>query len=137
MSRRVFTREKIEQILKNPYVVKCSEKAITYRNDFKVKAMKQHKEQHMSYREIFIKAGFDLNIIGKDTPRWCFKRWNKTCKTKGLKKLSVESRGKAPTGRPRKTKMSDQDRIKRLEAENAYLRAENDFLARLRAKRAE
>jgi hypothetical protein len=111
--------------------------AITYNNDFKVRAMKQHKEQYMTFKEIFIKAGFDLDIIGEDTPRWCFKRWNKTYKTKGLEKLAAESRGKMSTGRPTTKNVTDADRIKRLEMENAYLRAENDFLAKLRAKRAE
>jgi len=137
MSRRIFTKEQINEILKNPNVVKCSELAITYSNDFKVRAMKQYREQHMTFKEIFIKAGFNLSIIGEDTPRWCFKRWNKTYKSKGLEKLAVESRGKMSAGRPKTKNVTDADRIKRLEMENAYLRAENDFLAKLRAKRAE
>ena len=137
MNRRVFTKEQINEILKNPYVRKCSEMTITYVNDFKVKAVKQHIEQHMTAKEIFIKAGFDLELIGQETPHWCLKSWTKIYRTKGLEKLKIESRGKSPTGRPRKTEMTTQDRIKRLEMENAYLRAENDFLTKLRAKRAE
>ena len=137
MNRRIFTREQIQELLKNPYVVKCSPKAITYANDFKVKVVKQHREQYLTAKEVFIKAGFDLEIIGQETPRWCLKRWGKIYRTKGEERLAIESRGKAPTGRPRIREITDQDRIKRLEAENAYLRAENDFLAKLRAKRAE
>jgi len=137
MNRRIFTREQIEQLLKNPNVAKCSEKTITYASNFKVKAVKQHREQYMTVKEIFIKAGFDLDIIGKEIPKKCLERWCKIHKTKGEKKLATESRGKQSRGRPKTKNVTDKDRIKRLEMENAYLKAENDFLAKLRAKRAE
>jgi len=136
MSKRIFTRQQIEDLLKNPNVVKCSNKTITYHPDFKVKAVKQHKEQYMTTKEIFIKAGFDLNVIGDNIPRKCLERWCKTYKIKGEEKLKTENRGKLG-GRPKTKNITDADRIKRLEMENAYLRAENDFLAKLRAKRAE
>ena len=48
----------------------------------------------------------------------------------------IESRGRAG-GRIKTKNLSDADKIKRLEAQVAYLKAENDFLAKLRAKRAE
>lgn len=137
MNKRIFTREQIKELLKNPNVIKCSEKTITYHPEFKVSAVKQHKEQHICSKEIFRLAGFNIKVIGEENPGKCLRRWKKIYKTKGLEKLKTESRGKAPTGRPRKSEMTDQDRIKRLEAENAYLRAENDFLIRLRANRAE
>ncbi len=49
----------------------------------------------------------------------------------------AETRGKGSSGRPRTKNLSDTDKIKRLETQVAYLKAENDFLAKLRAKRAE
>jgi transposase-like protein len=136
MSRRIFTRKQINELLKNPYVTRCSEMAITYTGEFKARTVNLHREQHMTAKEIFIKSGFDLKVIGQNTPRWCLKRWSRTYKIKGEEKLRSESRGRLG-GRPKKTGITDADRIKRLEAENAYLRAENDFLAKLRAKRAE
>ena len=61
--------------------------------------------------------------------------WNKIYRTKGIKALSTETRGKGG-GRPKKVKdKSDKDQIKRLELEIEYLKAENDFLVKLRAKR--
>lgn len=135
MSKRIFTTEQIRELLKNPCVAKCSAKSITYNPDFKVSAVRQHKEQCATVKEIFAMAGFDLEMIGRETPRWCLKRWGKIYKTKGVEKLSEERRGRL--GRPRTKKLTDADRIKRLEAENTYLKAENDFLAKLRAKRAE
>ena len=135
MSKRIFTHDQIEKLLQNPCVAKCSAKSITYNPDFKVSAVRQHKEQCVTVKRIFTMAGFDLEMIGRETPRWCLKRWSKIYKTKGTENLTKEGRGRL--GRPRTRKLTDADRIKRLEAENAYLKAENDFLAKLRAKRAE
>jgi hypothetical protein len=136
MSRRKFTKEEIEIIAKNENVSKCSEKSITYRPNFKLEAIKRYREGKGS-REIFEDAGFDILIIGKKTPKNCLGDWNKIYSIKGADGLKKETRGKAG-GRPKKPKdLSDKDKIKRLEAEIAYLKAENDFFTKLRAKRAE
>ena len=55
---------------------------------------------------------------------------------KGINGFS-ERRGRHRKRAPDKKTASDKERIKRLEAENAYLKEENDFLAKIRAKRAE
>ena len=126
MNKRIFTKKQIKKLTKNPHIKKCSQKTITYSQDFKVKAVKQYQEEYMTPQEIFIQTGFDLEIIGKEIPRRCLDRW----KNKGINNL-VENRG-----RTKKTKdKSVKDKIKRLEAENIYLKAENDFLVKLRAKR--
>jgi len=57
-------------------------------------------------------------------------------KAKGIEGLRVNARGRLARGRP-KTRGSDADKIKWLEAKVAYLKAENAFLAKLRAARAE
>lgn len=135
MSKRIFTQEQIRELLKNPCVAKCSAKSITYNPDFKASAVRQHKEQYVTVKEIFVRAGFNLELIGQEIPKKCLERWCKIYKTKGVENLTKEGRGRL--GRPRTRRLPDADRIKRLEAENAYLKAENDFLAKLRAKRAE
>jgi transposase-like protein len=138
MSKRRFTKEEIEILSKNENVSKCSEKSITYSNLFKIKAVKEYKEGKSS-RDIFTEAFFDLRMIGKDSPGEHLKQWNKICKTKGLDCFKKETRGRGKGGgRPKKPKdLTDTDKIKRLEAEVAYLKAENDFFMKLRAKRAE
>lgn len=73
-----------------------------------------------------------MNVIGRDTPKDNLKRWRKIYNKKGLDGL-VETRGRI--GRPRTKGITPEDKIKRLETENAYLKAENDFLAKLRARR--
>lgn len=134
MSKRIFTKEQIETLKRNPNVKNCSERSILYSKDFKIKAVKQY-EEGLTGREIFDKAGFDLKIIEKDTPKGCLKRWNKIYKKKGIAGLEKDFRG-ITGGRRKKIEIIEKDRIKRLEAEVAYLKAENDFLIKLRAKRA-
>lgn len=129
-----FSQEQRVELSNNTNVSKCSEKAITYAKDFKVRAVKQYIEEGRGAREIFKLAGFDLKMVGKDTPKSCLGDWCKIFRTKGVAGLQIENRG----GRGRRTKsegMTEKKRIEYLEAEVAYLRAENDFLIELRAKR--
>ena len=108
---------------------------MTYTKDFKLLAIKLY-EQGLASSEIFRDAGFDPNLIGKDQPKECLKRWLKVFRAKGENGLSGQ-RGKTGGGRPRTKGITEADKIEMLEAEIAYLKLENDFLAKLRAKRAE
>lgn len=134
MSKRTFTQEQIDELKSNPNVLKCSEKSITYCKDFKIKAINKW-QTGLPPREIFLQAGFKLDIIGNETPKRCLQRWRRTFKEKGSRALAVETRGKSG-GRPKKNWQSDKEKIKYLEAEVAYLKAENDFLAKLRKKKS-
>lgn len=119
----------------NANVERCSERSITYGKDFKINAVKLYK-QGLSSRDIFRQAGFDPDMIGKRQPKDCIRRWIRIWKAKGEGGLSAENRG--GQGRRRNlNNLNDADKIKRMEAEIAYLKAENDFLAKLRAGRAE
>jgi len=136
MSKRIFTQEEIEYLLGNVNVAKCSNRSITYTTEFKVKAIELYEQGFMS-TEIFNQAGFDLHLIGKDQPTQCLGRWRRIVKKKGIGGLT-ESRGEhGKGGRPKTKDVSEADRIEYLEAQVAYLKAENDFLAKLRAKRRE
>jgi len=135
MSKRIYTEEQIEKLSNNANVARCSKRSITYSNEFKKSAIKQYNEQFLTSTEIFANAGFDTKIIGKEAPKDCLKRWSKLYRAKGIEGF-IESRGRAG-GRIKTKNLSDADKIKRLEAQIAYLKAENDFLAKLRAKRAE
>ena len=134
MSKRRFTKNQINGLLKNSNVAKCSEKSITYSKEFKQRAIKQYHKNGYSPRMIFEEAGFDLCLIGKNIPGESLVRWRKTYIVKGFVGLNTEARGKSHNGgRPKTKGLTDTDRIKRLETENTYLKAENDFLAKLRA----
>lgn len=136
MSKRIFTREQIETLSRNENVRKCSERSISFNKEFKINAIRRY-QAGLTCIEVFAEAGFDIRIIGKSSPEDCLKRWKKTYRLKGESGLRIETRGRGG-GRPKKVvDTTPADKIKRLEAEVAYLKAENDFLTQLRAKRAE
>lgn len=136
MSKRSFTNEQIDEFLKNKHVSYCSRRSITHTKDFKLLAIRLY-EQGLTASEIFRDAGFDPHIIGREQSNGCLRRWLKAFRTNGEDGL-LDNRGKSGrSGRPRTKGITEADKIKRLEAEIAYLKLENDFLAKLRAKRAE
>lgn len=133
MSKRRFTKEQIEELLKNDNVTRCSDKSISYSKKFKQLAIKQYNEGWSS-NQIFREGGFDLELIGVDIPKGCLGRWRQTYQLKGVTSFDKETRG-GRGGRPKTKWKSETERIKYLEIENAYLKAENDFLAKLRASK--
>ena len=135
MSTHIFSNEEISVLSKNPCVVKCSQRSITYTYEFKKRALELH-QQGVSAKEIWRRAGFDMSTWVHDYPKDCLKRWKKIAKKKGFEGLA-RHQGEGASGRPKTKGVTDADRIKRLELQVRYLKAENDFLAKLRAKRAE
>jgi transposase len=135
MSKKLFTRAQREILLRNNCVSRCSPKSVTYSNDFKLSAVKQSQELGLSSNEIFRRAGFDLRIVGRDQPKQCLKRWKKTYWTTGDQGLLVERRGSRGKRFRVPNAEIESNKIKQLETEVAYLKAENGFLAKLRAKR--
>jgi len=135
MIKRIYTREEINTLSSNQHVVRCSEKSITYSTAFKELAVRQYNEKGLTSREIFERAGFDVKIIGSDSPNECVRRWRRVVDKKGVSGL-VESRGRSG-GRPKTRVMTDKERIQYLEAKVAYMDAENDFLAKLRGLKRE
>jgi transposase len=119
MHKRFFTQAQINQLQLNPNVLSCTDKYITYTPEFKQIAVQKHLEEFFSAREIFLWAGFDLSIIGKNNPKECLNRWKET---------SGITHKKGRHSYPQSTS---------LEAQIAYLKEENAFLRLLRAKRAE
>ena len=77
-------------------------------------------------------------LVGKATAHQCLNRWRKQHREKGTEAFKEETRGKNSTGRPKKTNYDNEtteEKIQRLEVENIYLKEENDFLVKVRAKR--
>ena len=135
MSKRTFTEEQIKELLRNPNVANCSERSILYQRDFKVSAVKKYLEG-MSPSWIFKEAGFSLAVIGHNTPKWCMSRWLETFRDKGEAGLKEDGRKNSNSrGRPKGIEhLSDKEKLKYLETQVAYLKAENSFLAKLRKK---
>lgn len=131
MSKRIFSSEEQKQLKKNPNVENCSQGSITYAVAFKERAVQQYEKGYTA-TEIFKQAKFDINLIGRKQLGDCLRRWRRQFKKKGL--IGLQDRRGRKKGKGRQTEV---DRLKWLEAEVKYLKAENAFLAQLRAKRAE
>jgi transposase-like protein len=138
MSIRMFTEEQIKELRENKNVLRCSAKSITYSPAFKARAVRCSSEQGLSPHQIFKAAGFRIEVIGDHTPKDCLDRWRKKIRHHGLDSLRKDERGKGKGGgRPKLSGLTVQERIEYLEAKVAYLKAENDFLIKLRAARGE
>lgn len=140
MSKRIFTKKQLIELSKHKSIISCTTKSITFSKAFKIRAVKKYR-WGLSPREIFKKSGLDLTIIGRDIPKESIRRWKKIYKAKGEKGLS-ESRGSNKKEKTKSKKinlanLTDSEKIKYLETKVAYLKAENDFLEKFRAKRAE
>jgi hypothetical protein len=134
MSKRRLSTNQIKELLANKNVENCSDRSITYNKKFKVWAVNKYYEEGYSPRMIFEEAGFDISIIGEDTPGFSLQRWRKEYQVRGIDSLKFERRGQGNRGgRPKTKGLTDADKIKRMAIEIAYLKAENDFLAKLRA----
>ncbi|MDD1505985.1 IS3 family transposase, partial [Lysinibacillus sp. CNPSo 3705] len=63
MSKKLFTKQQQSQLKLNPYVKAVSDKSITYTDEFKQFFIDEF-EKGKYPREIFLEAGFDIDIIG-------------------------------------------------------------------------
>ena len=136
MSKRIFSEDQIKTLLQNPNVAMCSEKSISYHKDFKTEAVRIYRDDGLTPNQIFRGAGFDIDMIGREVPGYCLQRWLKVVRVKGVGELSIETRGRSKGGGRPKVNWSDpKEKLKYLEAQVAYLKAENAFLAKLRKKR--
>jgi len=135
MSTHIFSSEEISKLSKNSSVLKCGWKSITYTYEFKKLALEQYA-QGISSKEIWRRAGFDISRWKKDYTKDCLKSWRRIARRAGFEGLT-SAQGTGATGRPKSKGVTDADKIKRMELQIKYLKAENDFLAGLRAKRAE
>lgn len=130
--RTIFSKEEVARLKKNPCVFSCTENSVNYTYEFKKRALKLHKEG-VTAREIWKRSGFD-------TAKW--KSWYFRCTLRDWKHI-VEKRGEKGLLKPggiqydRGPSGAEKDKLKRLMLQVKYLEAENSFLAKLRARRAE
>ncbi|MEK7064476.1 MAG: hypothetical protein AAB973_02590 [Patescibacteria group bacterium] len=130
--RTVFSNEEIAKLKQNPNVFSCTKNSINYTYEFKKRALELHREGVYA-REIWKRADFDVSKWRRDYCKGTLKDWRDILKKhgiEGLLKVGGIQYDRGPTN-------IDKDKVKRLELQVKYLEAENDFLAKLRAKRAE
>lgn len=134
MGKTKFTPEEQAELLKNKNVIKVSSKTITYDPNFKLQAVKDNLEKHISPSNIFRLAGFDLAIVGPTLPKERLKRWRKIYLERGAEALLNENRGKNSKGRPRLEKRESyslEDELRIAQERIHYLEQENEFLKKL------
>ncbi|WP_240419170.1 HTH domain-containing protein [Paenibacillus periandrae] len=132
MSKRLFTSTQMRILDSNPNVVHVTEKAISYKPEFKLQAVQLYQDG-CSPMQIFLEAGFDITMIGAETPKKGLKRWRKTFDRYGKEGLLMDRRGKSSTGRPSSKELSTEEKLKRAEAKIKCLEAENELLKKLDA----
>ena len=135
MKRRTYTRKEQQELQQNKSVLSCTDKTITYSEDFKRFVLKRYYEEGSSPRDLFAEQGFPESIVHSEVPRWSLKTWRKTYGT-AYEKLNLTSQKGKSGGRPKKSydvsTMTDQEKLAYYEAKVAYMDKENDFLAEAR-----
>jgi len=134
MSKLRFTEEEMLLIQSNKNIVKCSDKAVTYSKKFKVECVKKYLEGWGPI-QIFQVAGMPINLIGRDKPKECIRRWVKKYRVGNEQSLLTETRGQGMKGRKKVTihnpAVTLEEKLKLAEARIAYLECENEFIKKL------
>jgi hypothetical protein len=130
--RTIFSNEEVTKLRQNPNVFSCTERSVNYTYEFKKRALELHAEGVYA-REIWRRAGFDVSKWRGSYCRGTLSDWKQIVKKNGIEGLLKPGGIQFDRG---PTEI-DKDRLKRLELQVKYLEAENSFLAKLRAKRAE
>jgi hypothetical protein len=133
--RTTFSNKELVELRKHPCVFSCTEKSINYTYEFKKHALEEC-ERGVSAREIWKQSGFDTNKWNKDYFRLTIRDWKRIVRRGDVSSLNNQGGVQHDDGITKSLK-AEKDKIKRLELQVRYLQAENDFLAKLRAKRAE
>lgn len=128
MSKKIFSDSEVRSLSKNKCVTKVSNKSITYSFEFKKRFIEEYNQGKLP-RVIFEEVDFDIEVLGMKRIETAGKRWRKTFKEKG--ELGLKDSRKGKSGRPLERKLSDSEKIKRLEAQIKYLEIENEFLKKL------
>lgn len=129
MVKRPYTKSEIEQLKKNPNIVEVNKSSITYLPEFKVEAVKSNLKGK-SPISIFEENGFDINIIGKDTPRKRLYAWRKLYDQSGELGLLIDNRGIKEI-KEGSNELSVEEKLKKAEAKIKFLEIENEFLKKL------
>lgn len=133
--RTIFTSEQLALLRAHPCVWRVTERSIHYTYDFKKRALDLYA-QGVKPDDIWRQAGFEVSIWKKNYCRYTLKDWGALIKNGGLESLTNPS-GVQADGGYRRARSPEADRVRRLELQVRYLEAENAFLSKLRAKRAE
>ena len=133
--RTTFSNEELVELRKHPCVFSCTPKSVNYTYEFKKCALEEY-EKGVRPKEIWKQAGFDVRKWKDHYFRLTMRDWKRIVRRGDLSNLNNQGGVQHDDGMTKSLK-TEKDKVKRLELQIRYLQAENDFLAKLRAKRAE
>jgi len=110
MKKKPFTDQEREELNNNPYVKSVGKVSVFYTQEFKEKAVFEHSRGKTA-KQIFIDAGFSLDVIGPERPKDCLGEWRRNDKVRNQRYQDLRSAN----------------------AKIAYLEAENELLKKLEA----
>ena len=128
MSKVIFNDKQIKVLAKNPNVLRVSDKAITYSEEFKNKFIEENSKGILP-RKIFEDNGFDIEIIGLKRIEQSAARWREKYADMGV--LGLKDSRTSNSGRPLIRELTTQEEIERLKAKISLLEIENEFLKKL------
>lgn len=131
MKRKPYTVQEKEILLQSKAIVKVTNSNATYLKEFKVFAVGEYMTGK-SPLQIFIEAGINIDILGREQPQKCLTRWRKIHDIYGAEGLLIENRGVGSSGRPRKNPLTTEEKLAKLEQENEILKQQVEFLKKLR-----
>lgn len=82
---------------------------------------------------IFVEGGFDLDLIGHETPYRCLRRWKAVYAQRGEEGLRSDQRGRSAAGQSAERELTVEEKLRRAEARVRYLEKENELLKKLDA----
>lgn len=126
MSKLKFSKENIDKLKDNPYVLNITEKAITYADEFKEKFIELYNKG-ITPIEIFRKCEILPEIIGQkriDTFSYRVKQ-----KIKNGKILEDDRKGKS--GRPKTKELTKDEEIQQLKHKVQYQEQQIEFLKKI------
>lgn len=127
MGVNYFTNDQIRLLSKNKYVIKVSNKAITYSEEFKNIFIEEYNNGLLP-RDIFEKYGFPYEILGKKRIGNCADRWKKQVR----REEGLSDTRKKNSGRPLEHELTDEETIEKLKHKIAILEQENSYLKKIR-----
>ncbi|WP_332651871.1 IS3 family transposase [Lysinibacillus sp. 54212] len=128
MSKQLFSPEQIEQLQKNPHVLKVSTRTITYADAFKSKFIDEYLAGKTP-RKIFEEAGFEIEMLGMKRVEQASSRWRKSYEKNGL--IGLTDTRKTSSGRSLKRELTMAEILERQAARIELLEGQVEMLKKL------
>lgn len=112
MSKIIFDEKTIELLKQNKYVVRVSDKSITYSDEFKRLFIDEYLKDKLP-KVIFKEDGFDIEVLGVKRYEQAAARWLKAYNRDGI--IGLRDTRKENSGRPIDKELTKDDIISKQE----------------------